>query len=57
MNFSFASFASFAVKSFFRTKAVQWFMPITYKVNESAPGRHRFIGVHRRLSAAQPFLA
>jgi len=40
-----------------KIKAVQWFMPITHKVNESAPGRHRFIGVHRRLSAAQlPFL-
>jgi len=39
-----------------KIKAVQWFMPIIHKVNESTPGIHRFIGVHRRLSAAQPFL-
>ena len=40
-----------------KIKAVQWFMPIAHKVNESVPGRNRFIGVYRRLSAAQlPFL-
>jgi len=43
-----------------KIKAVQCFMPITHKVNETASARHCllvFIGVHRRLSAAQlPFL-
>jgi hypothetical protein len=35
-----------------KNNAVRCFMPITRKVNEPVPGRHRFIGVHRRLSAA-----
>ena len=33
-----------------KIEAVQYFMPITRKVNESTPGIHRFIGVYRRLS-------
>ncbi|MBI2293010.1 MAG: hypothetical protein HYU73_22345 [Betaproteobacteria bacterium] len=37
-----------------KIKAVRWFMPITGKVDEAVPARHRllvFIGVHRRSSA------
>ncbi|MBI2292894.1 MAG: hypothetical protein HYU73_21755 [Betaproteobacteria bacterium] len=42
-----------------KIKAVPCFMPITGKVSEATPATHcllMFIGVYRRLSAAQPFL-